>query len=62
MTTVKYKYEVGVSWETGRMRIEARNSTEAKRIYCKLTGRNPRDNWCGIDTLTAQRVKETASQ
>lgn len=51
-------YEVGVIWEKHRVRIEARNSTEAKRKFCKMRGRNPNDVWSGISILTAKRVKE----
>ncbi len=39
-------------------RIEAKDSREAKRIYCKLTGRKPGDPWSGVSVLQAKQVKE----
>ncbi|NGQ95045.1 hypothetical protein G3578_07585 [Brevibacillus sp. SYP-B805] len=50
-------YEVGVKWESERMRIEARNSTEAKRTFCQMTGRKFSDPWHGASILSARRVE-----
>lgn len=38
--------------------IEANNSTQAKRKFCKLWGIRPSDPWHGISTLTARRLTE----
>lgn len=38
--------------------IKAKDSTQAKRIYCRQTGRKPSDKWTGISALTAREVKE----
>lgn len=37
--------------------IEAKSSTQAKRIYCRQTGRRASDRWTGISALTARLVK-----
>jgi len=38
------------------LRIVAKNSTQAKRIYCRKTNRRPSDLFCGIKSLTAKKV------
>lgn len=48
-------YAVGVRWETLRVKIEAKNATEAKRKYCRMTGRRYSDPWCGASVLVAER-------
>ncbi|TYP67414.1 hypothetical protein [Paenibacillus methanolicus] len=58
-------YEVGVRWETSRMQIEAESSTEAKRKYCKQTGRIYNDPFCGASILVARKIpapKEALNQ
>ena len=52
-------YSVGVAWETRRIQIQAKNSTEAKRIFCRMTGRRFNDYWCGASILTAKKVAGT---
>lgn len=37
--------------------IDAKNSTQAKRIACKVWGILPGDTWCGISVLKAKLVK-----
>jgi len=39
-------------------KIEAKNSQQAKRIYCRLTGRKPGDWWSGMGVLSARQIKE----
>jgi hypothetical protein len=55
-------YEVGVRWEQERTLVEAKNSTQAKRKYCKQTGRNYNDPWSGASILTARRVPRYPEQ
>ena len=46
--------------ENGRGRslyILATSSTQAKRIYCQKNGIRPSDEWCGISSLTARKLK-----
>ena len=52
-------YEVGVAWQSRDrwLQIFARNSTEAKRKWCKLYGRKASDPWGGISILKARQVK-----
>jgi len=50
-------YSVGVSWEKRRTLIETRNSTEAKRIFCRMTGRRYSDPWCRASILEAKKVR-----
>jgi hypothetical protein len=50
-------YEVGVKWDR-KIRIEAKNSNDAKRKFCKLTDRKFNDYWCGASILSAKKVKE----
>lgn len=54
-------YEVGVKWETHRIRIEAKNSAQAKRKFCRMTGRTYNDTWCGASILAAMKVKPVNS-
>ena len=49
-------YAVGVAWEKHRVMVQARNSTEAKRIYCRMTGRKYSDYLCGASILDARKV------
>lgn len=37
--------------------IDAKNSTQAKRIACKVWGILPGDTWCGISVLKANWLK-----
>jgi hypothetical protein len=53
-----HKYSVGIPWENSRKIIEANSNTEAKMIYCKLTGRKQGDKWSGVSILTARKIKE----
>lgn len=39
-------------------RLQARNSSDAKRQYCRLFGLRPSDPWTGIGYLTARKVRE----
>lgn len=50
-------YQVGVRWEQERIQIEAKNSTDAKRKFCRLKGRSYNDPWCGGTVLTAELMK-----
>lgn len=54
-------YEVGIRWETSRIVIEASNSTDAKRKYCKLIGRKYNDPWSGADILSARKLESSKS-
>ncbi len=38
--------------------IEANNSTQAKRKFCKLWGIRPSDEWHGISTIQARKLTE----
>lgn len=38
--------------------IEANNSTQAKRKFCKLWGISPSDPWHGISTMHARKLTE----
>lgn len=38
--------------------IEARNSTQAKRMACKCLGIKPSDKWCGASSLTAKKIND----
>lgn len=38
--------------------IRAKDSTQAKRLYCRQAGRKPSDKWTGITALTARQIKE----
>ena len=38
-------------------RITAKNSTAAKREYCRRLGIRPSDYWCGMTALTAKKLK-----
>ena len=51
-------YAVGIAWsKTDRwITVEAKNSTEAKRLWCKRFD----DPWCGASMLEARKVKEHA--
>ncbi len=40
----------------GARTIEAKDSTTAKLIYCRKTGRRPGDKLTGINSLTAKKV------
>lgn len=37
--------------------ILATSGTQAKRIYCQKNGIRPSDEWCGISSLTARKLK-----
>ena len=50
-------YQVGIRWESHRINIYAKSSTEAKRIFCKRRGIDPNDPWSGISIVTAKKVK-----
>lgn len=39
-------------------KLKAKNSTDAKRKYCKLFGLKASDPWIGMSNLTARKVKE----
>ncbi|WP_055108976.1 hypothetical protein [Paenibacillus ihumii] len=54
-------YEVGIRWEAGRINIEAQNSTEAKRKFCKLKGRKYNDPWSGAGILSARKLNVSES-
>ncbi|WP_339820507.1 hypothetical protein MKZ15_05665 [Paenibacillus sp. FSL R7-0216] len=55
-------YEVGVRWERERKLIEAKNSTLAKREFCKRTGRKYDDPWSGVSILTARQKDANPAQ
>ncbi|MEG6613729.1 hypothetical protein V6C42_12815 [Pseudoclostridium thermosuccinogenes] len=38
--------------------VDAKNSTQAKRIACKAWGIRTSDKWCGMSALRARRVKD----
>lgn len=38
-------------------RVEAANSTQAKRLACRRWGYRPSDYWVGITSMKATRVK-----
>jgi hypothetical protein len=38
--------------------VKAKDSTQAKRIYYRQTGRKASDRWIGISSLTARQMKE----
>ena len=38
--------------------VNAKNSTQAKRIACREWGIRPGDKWCGIPGLHARKIKE----
>jgi len=38
--------------------IEANNSNQAKRKFCKLWGISPSDPWHGISTMHARKLTE----
>lgn len=40
-----------------KLHIYAKNSGQAKRIYCKQRGFTFSDPWCGASTLTARALK-----
>jgi hypothetical protein len=52
---MEYIYEV--EGPRGRKEsIPAKNSGEAKRIYCRRHGISPSDYWCGVTSLKAKRI------
>ncbi|MEK3873738.1 MULTISPECIES: hypothetical protein [unclassified Paenibacillus] len=55
-------YEVGIRWEAERINVEAKNSTEAKRKFCKLKGRKCNDPWSGADILSARKLNISESE
>jgi len=57
VNTVNPVYEVRSPGGNVR-RIKAKNSTAAKREYCRRLGIRPSDYWCGMTALTARRVKD----
>lgn len=38
--------------------VWVKDSTQAKRIFCRLTGRKATDPWTGVSALTARQVKD----
>jgi len=38
------------------LRVVAKDSTQAKRKYCRKTGRRPSDPFTGITNLTAKKI------
>ena len=60
VNTVNPVYEVRSPGGNVR-RIKAKNSTAAKREYCRRLGIRPSDYWCGMTALTARRVKDEMS-
>lgn len=54
----KKEYWYKVTSERGQsLHIMARNSQQAKRIYCQIKGIRPGDYWNGITTLKARKLK-----
>ena len=41
--------------------IEAKNSTQAKRMACKCLGIKPSDKWCGISGMKAIKIEPERS-
>lgn len=50
-------YEVSSPGGSKRL-IIAKDSTAAKREYCRKLGIKPADYWCGVTVLKARRVRE----
>lgn len=42
--------------------VEAQNNTAAKRLACKILGIKPNDPWCGISSMTAQKIKQRGGE
>lgn len=58
------KYEVGIAWDpTDRwIVVEAKDSTDAKRQWCKRFGRKFSDPWCGASILKARKIPGSPEQ
>ncbi|CEP67136.1 Uncharacterized [Moorella glycerini] len=42
--------------------VEARDSSQAKRLACKKWGIKPSDYWCGVTSLKARKVDKTKEE
>lgn len=56
MDKVQKLYEVS-QFSGRKLHIYAKDSTQAKRIYCKTCGIRFNDPWCGASTLSARALK-----
>lgn len=56
MSKAQKLYEVS-QFSGRKLHIYAKDSTQAKRIYCKTWGIRFNDPWCGASTLSARALK-----